>query len=105
MAAEGRAAAQLQPAGEGSGEPEGGFGQLLEEDEEGEDAGYVLYRYGRGGAAPERPGRGSLCREGGGGAEPRVASRVGERGARGGGAIPVSTFLPAGGRQRVGLYR
>ncbi|NXY79215.1 FNTA geranylgeranyltransferase, partial [Glareola pratincola] len=44
MAEEGRVAAELQPAGEGSGEPDGGFGQLLEEDEVGQDNGYVLYR-------------------------------------------------------------
>lgn len=65
MAAEGRAAvaaAELQPEGDaeggGSSEPEGGFGQLLEEEEDGEDAGYVLYRYGRGGAVPRGPSRG-----------------------------------------------
>lgn len=50
MAAEGTAAvaaAELQPEGEVGGEPEGGLGQLLDEEEEGEDAGYVLYRYGQ----------------------------------------------------------
>lgn len=58
MAAEGKVAAvavELQPEGDaegGSSEPEGGFGQLLEEEEDGEDAGYVLYRYGRSGAVP-----------------------------------------------------
>ncbi|XP_005486299.1 protein farnesyltransferase/geranylgeranyltransferase type-1 subunit alpha [Zonotrichia leucophrys gambelii] len=50
MAADGRAAGavELQPEGDveggSSSEPEGGFGQLLEEEEDGEDAGYVLYR-------------------------------------------------------------
>lgn len=58
MAAERSAAAELQPEGQGGGELAGGFRQLLEEEEEegAEDAGYVLYRYGRGGAGPERPG-------------------------------------------------
>lgn len=78
MAAERSAAEELQPEGQGAGELAGGFRQLLEEEEEegAEDAGYVLYRYGRGGAGPgpERPGRGSprRGREGGGGAEPYV---------------------------------
>lgn len=56
MAAEGpaaAAAAELQPDGEESSEPEGSFGQLLEEEEQGEDAGYVLYRYDHGGGAPD----------------------------------------------------
>lgn len=79
MAAERTAAEELQPEGQGGGELAGGFRQLLEEEEEegaedAEDAGYVLYRYGRGGAGPgrERPGPGSLGREGGGGAESYV---------------------------------
>ncbi|XP_074934464.1 protein farnesyltransferase/geranylgeranyltransferase type-1 subunit alpha isoform X1 [Phalacrocorax aristotelis] len=45
MAAEGLAAAELQPEVDGGGKQEGAFGHLLEEEEgEGEDSGYVFYR-------------------------------------------------------------
>lgn len=76
MAAEGTvAAAELQPEGEGGGEPEGGFGQLLEEEEEGEDGGYVLYRYGRD-EAPSAAVAVAVGRPGGRAASVPVSGRV-----------------------------
>ncbi|KAM9214050.1 protein farnesyltransferase/geranylgeranyltransferase type-1 subunit alpha [Leptosomus discolor] len=95
--AEGTAgAAELQPEGEGGGEPQGSFGQLLEEEEEGEDAGYVLYRYGPRRRSPRAAGmwRPPPRREGSGDASSR---RVAPEKAFGGGGRGMAEPGPEGG--------